>query len=556
MMMAAEVRQSGTRAVLLAALIAAGCAPGGGSDQQDGDLREEVGVDALPPGETEVDGTPLDMQFAAAAERFDVPEALLKSIAWVETRWQMVDGAEEFDGRGARHGIMALHDADLDHAAELAELPVEDVLSDSAANIEAGAALLSSLAEDEPFDRADVGAWAEVTARYSRIEVEIARNAYVHEEVYATLARGVVTEGATLEPLDAQPYYPLMDQATSSGPDYEPAKWRPSPNNSSRPSGVAGDPQMVIIHTCEGAYSGCWGWLTNAASNVSAHYVVNSTGSEVSQLVRENRKAWHIGATYKCSRNDDVACNLNGVGSNGFTIGIEHAGSSSQASWSPGLLDASSALTCDITEDHGIPRDAWHIVGHGQLQPYNRTDPGPNWPWAAYIDMVNTACGGGSPPPPDEPPPDDPPTTPGDLVIVVDSNQSANGSNAQIVVSGNWRASSNVSGYFNTGYWWRSTGASSDAAEFRAHLPSAMTMVVEAWWPAAGDRSTAAPFVIFDSNGQQLDVVHKNQRQNGGQWVTIGTYAFTAGWNTVALSRWTAPGDVVVADAVRFREVN
>jgi hypothetical protein len=123
-------------------------------------------------------------------------------------------------------------------------------------------------------------------------------------------------------------------------------------------------------------------------------------------------------------------------------------------------------------------------------------------------------------------------------------------------VSGNWTASSNVSGYYNTGYWWRSTGASSDAAEFRAHLDSDKTMVVEAWWSSASDRSTSAPFVIFDSAGAQLDVVYKNQRQNGGQWVTIGTYDLTAGWNTVALSRWTTPGDVVVADAVRFREVN
>lgn len=124
------------------------------------------------------------------------------------------------------------------------------------------------------------------------------------------------------------------------------------------------------------------------------------------------------------------------------------------------------------------------------------------------------------------------------------------------MVSGNWTASNNVSGFFNTGYWWRTTGSSSDLAEFRAHLDAPKTMVVEAWWPAASDRSSSAPFIIFDGNGNQLDTVYVNQKASGGQWVTLGTYAFTAGWNVVGLSRWTTPGSVVVADAVRFREVN
>ena len=59
-----------------------------------------------------------------------------------------------------------------------------------------------------------------------------------------------------------------------------------------------------------------------------------------------------------------------------------------------GVLIAQSAkLVCDITKRNNIPRDKYHIVGHGQLQPYNRTDPGPNWPWAAYLDSVRSYCG-------------------------------------------------------------------------------------------------------------------------------------------------------------------
>ena len=88
---------------------------------------------------------------------------------------------------------------------------------------------------------------------------------------------------------------------------------------------------MVIIHTCEGAYSGCWGWLANSASGVSAHYVVKEDGREISQLVREANRAWHIAATYECSLNGSMECGARATRSNNFTVGIEHAGFASQA---------------------------------------------------------------------------------------------------------------------------------------------------------------------------------------------------------------------------------
>jgi hypothetical protein len=47
----------------------------------------------------------------------------------------------------------------------------------------------------------------------------------------------------------------------------------------------------------------------------------------------------------------------------------------------------------------GIPRDRNHILSHGQLQPNNRTDPGRNWPWDAFIARVREICGDNPPPP-------------------------------------------------------------------------------------------------------------------------------------------------------------
>ena len=510
--------------------------------------------DELPQGEISAEGYSLNAIFEDAADEFGVPVELLKAIAWAETGWQPVHGHAEFEDQEPAYGVMALRGTALEYGSQLAGVSVDDAMNNTEANVRAGAAMLDAWGTELDIDRAELGAWAQPAVNYSGIAGTMGQSSYVHNEVYKVLREGLSTEGAQIEAHDdVVPQFPALAAAGSPGPDYSAAIWRPSPNWSYRPSGTSGDPQMVIIHTCEGSYSGCWSWLANSASGVSAHYVVNSSGSEVSQLVKESRKAWHISAKYACSRNSNNKCNLNNVSSNNFTVGIEHAGYANQSSWSTGLLNTSAKLTCDITKDNGIPADKYHIVGHGQLQPWNRVDPGPNWPWSSYINKVNGYCNNIEPEPEPEPEPN---PTPGAFSVVVDSNPNANGTSAKLEVGNSWTGSANVSGYYNTGYWWRTTGQSSDLAKFKAYVPQAMTVRVQAWWPAASDRTTKAPWLIYNAEGAQLDTVFVNQKQNGGKWVTLGEYPMTKGWNTVALSRWSSASGVVVADAVKFTQVN
>jgi hypothetical protein len=149
-------------------------------------------------------------------------------------------------------------------------------------------------------------------------------------------------------------------------------------------------------------------------------------------------------------------------------------------------------------------------------------------------------------PPPSNPPPADPPADPpAQGPIVIDD------AGAQFAASSYWKASSNVSGYWGKGYAWRSVGASSDPAAFAFHLDGAHHALVEARWPAASDRSTQAPFLVFDG-GALLGKVYVNQREQGNTWVKLGTFHFAGGDAHVDLSRWTTGGGVVVADAVRI----
>jgi N-acetyl-anhydromuramyl-L-alanine amidase AmpD len=481
----------------------------------------------------------LDPLFDQAAREFNVPADLLKAISFSETRWQMVRGEVEFDGIPAAHGLMALRGATLERGAALAGVSVEQASSDEAANIRAAAALLSSYAEELKVDRSDLGAWAPAVVRLSGIENTDAQAEFVHKQVYATLRSGVVAEGAdgkvtaSIMPTQVEAKFASPSlHAMAAGPDYAPAIWRPSPNYGSRPAGT--DIQLIVIHTCEGSYSSCWSWLTNTASGVSAHYVV-SEGGEVSQLVTEANRGWHVAASYDCSLNGSVMCGQNGVSVNHFSVGIEHGGFASQTTFPAAQIDESAKLSCDIARDQAIPKDSYHIVAHGRLQPATRTDPGPNWPWSSYISKVNSFCGSSG-------------------SLIIDSNNSNNDtSKGYIEVSANWVSSTNVAGYYGTGYFVAPTQAISDPATFWFYLPAAATKTIDAWWTAGTDRSTTTPFIMWNTAGTKLATVNVNQQVNGGKWNALGTYSFSAGWNKVQVSRWTGAGFQVVADAVRVR---
>jgi hypothetical protein len=139
--------------------------------------------------------------------------------------------------------------------------------------------------------------------------------------------------------------------------------------------------------------------------------------------------------------------------------------------------------------------------------------------------------------------------------LVIDSNNANNDSTkGYLQLAGtSWASSTNVAGYYGSNYLASPTAAVSEPATFWFYLPEAATRTIDAWWTSASDRSTTAPFVIWDANGTQLATVKVNQQANGGRWNTLGTWSFAAGWNKVQLSRWTTAGSYVIADAIQVR---
>lgn len=480
----------------------------------------------------------LEAAFTRAAAESGVPATLLKAIAYAETRFYHVPGiASEFAGQEPAYGVMALRGDRLARGAELAGLSVADVRSDSGANVRAAAALLAAEARALGLDPArlgaDVGAWAKAVAQSSGITDPQSQAHYIHAAVYSLVRDGIPSEelmraGLRFVPVpEVRPDFTDLPSEPATLVGYTDAKWLPAPA-SNFTEGRTATIQWLVIHTCAGVYSGCLGWLrtpypTNP-NKTSAHYVVNESGSEIAQLVDEQDTAHHVGATWM------------GLSTNSRSIGIEHGGFPYQGTnaWTEGQVAASAKLSCDIVRRNGIIRDRNHIIGHYQPDPVRRADdPGRDFPWADYMNRISSCVGGSS-------------------AIVVDSNQDNNGPSAQIdAPSSNWKSSTSVSGYYGTGYFVAPTDAVSDAVYFKFYLPAAATREVFAWWTAASDRSTSTPFLIFNASGTKLGTVNKNQQIDGSKWVSLGSYSFTAGWNQVAVSRWTTAGSMVVADAIK-----
>jgi hypothetical protein len=161
-------------------------------------------------------------------------------------------------------------------------------------------------------------AWRPVIGDFAQNPDADARAAYI-DDVLRVVAGGAsmtAEDGSVIATVEPNPAVPMPEITTiAAGGDFADAIFRSSPNFNSR-NGTA--VSLVVIHSCEGNYAGCWGWLRNSQAGASAHYVVNESGSEVTQLVRESNRAWHVAAAYQCNNAGGQQCNRNGTSTNNF----------------------------------------------------------------------------------------------------------------------------------------------------------------------------------------------------------------------------------------------
>jgi N-acetyl-anhydromuramoyl-L-alanine amidase len=152
-------------------------------------------------------------------------------------------------------------------------------------------------------------------------------------------------------------------------------------------------PELIVVHGIS-LPPGCYGGaeiealFTNtlersahpyfaqiAHVQVSAHFLIRR-GGEIIQFVSTDARAWHAG----------ISCWQGREQCNDFSIGVELEGCDHEA-YEDAQYAALNALIASLRKRYpSISPDA--IVGHSEIAPGRKTDPGPTFEWSRLVDKV------------------------------------------------------------------------------------------------------------------------------------------------------------------------
>ncbi|MEM7531695.1 MAG: Ig-like domain-containing protein, partial [Chloroflexota bacterium] len=120
---------------------------------------------------------------------------------------------------------------------------------------------------------------------------------------------------------------------------------------------------------------------------------------------------------------------------------------------------------------------------------------------------------------------------------------------------GDWDRSTIIAGYYGPDYIENLDHPDAEAVRFTPNLPSCGNYEVYGWWTTHPNRATNTPIIIHDDTGTD-NLVRANQQENTAQWNLLGTYQFAAGSSNYVEFRVDDANGVVIADAVRFVQVD
>ena len=374
---------------------------------------------------------PFQKAFSEAYSQFpNIPRGLLEAVAFTNTRIKHIrNTAESCVGLPKVYGVMGLtldgkgyFKNNLNYVSELSGISIDDIMDSPELNIGAFAAAFNhEIAEIRPVKAKN---FAHVLSKLSELpgnglQESYALNSYLYA-VFSFMkddanqeAYGFSNHHFNLSELFGKENIKVLQSSKirvsetnienengeqfkaselKKSIDYPPAISDFTPCNYSSRNGTA--ISAVTIHTIQGSYAGAISWFKNCSANVSAHYLLRSFDGQVTQMVLEADKGWHVG------------------NENPYTIGLEHEGYVNDSSWYTATMYQSSAdLVRDITQSgyginplrtayfpwaattnynvSSIPGSCVKIKGHQHFQGQTHTDPGANWDWKYYDNLIN-----------------------------------------------------------------------------------------------------------------------------------------------------------------------
>ena len=122
--------------------------------------------------------------------------------------------------------------------------------------------------------------------------------------------------------------------------------------------------------------------VLTTGGQVSAHYLVRDNPVASYALVDENRRAWHAGASFWAGNTN---LNSSSIGIEIVNPGfVDGPGGRVYAPFPQAQVDEVIALVRDIQKRHNVRPE--RIIGHADIAPGRKQDPGPNFPWKQLAD--------------------------------------------------------------------------------------------------------------------------------------------------------------------------
>ena len=159
----------------------------------------------------------------------------------------------------------------------------------------------------------------------------------------------------------------LLAAACASGPPLD---------TSYRSTGQDSRVQYLVLHFTSSDFPNALKTLTEGS--VSSHYLVRDDPPTVYRLVDEGRRAYHAGVS---SWQGQTQLNAASIGIEIVNRGMELG---DWQEYPKAQMDVVLELVKDIVRRHEIRPD--RIVGHSDIAPQRKVDPGPRFPWKRLAD--------------------------------------------------------------------------------------------------------------------------------------------------------------------------
>jgi hypothetical protein len=362
-----------------------------------------------------------------------IPKGILEAVSYTQTRFHHLDDSSEPSciGYPRTYGLMGLvldgknyFRNNLSRVSQLSGFSEKEIISSPEISVLAYAKAFNQLQILNNLFSSDVSKYQSILIELSELPIDtdiqnnFALNSHLYQiywflsnsefqdlygfpahkidlatifgNNYSVLSSKTVIVNKTSVTNQNGEVYKFTSNSSIMSPDYPPAIYTPAAtcNYSSRNGTLI---SAVTIHDVEGTYAGCISWFQNCAASVSAHYVVRSSDGQITQMVLESAKAWHVGSE------------------NPYTVGIEHEGYNNTASWyTNAMYTTSGALVKDICTDNSInPLRTYYgpgcngsstqclqgtcvkVKGHQMFPNQTHNDPGQYWNWAKYYKIIN-----------------------------------------------------------------------------------------------------------------------------------------------------------------------